>query len=158
MDALHVYQEFKNRTDDVYLKAFCVAKQNLYKKNPINIFELKKLDDQLQERLELALPPPRIVKNLASVYYFDESENPYTFDRAYAEKKIKKWETEKIIDTDGADRSGDFFLSKVINDLIPSSTLPDDTLAQYSKIAEMIDQSQLKEIYSHLSSAQRSNN
>lgn len=155
MDALHIYQEFKNRTDDIYLKAFCMTKQNLYKKNPINVFELKKLDDQLQERIEMALPPPRIIENLASVTYFDETENPYKYDRAYAEQKIAKWKTEKIFDKDDLEVGYDFFLSKAINSLLPSFQLDEDSFQQYLQIAKMIDLEHLKTIGSELSLPQQ---
>lgn len=159
MDAIHVYQEFKNRTDDEFLKAHCKAKQELYKKNPINIFDLKKLDDQLQERLDMALPPSRIIQQLASVYYFDETENPYKFDRAYAEKKIKRWveadKSMKITDAEGESEPLDFFLSRPIKDLIPSFDLSNIDLQTYSQIANLMDQIHLKTIYQNLSPAQR---
>lgn len=154
MDGLHVYQEFKNRTDDVFLKAHCAAKQTLYKKNPINIFELKKLDDQLEERLTLALPPPRIIATLASVLYFDETENPYQYDRGYAEEKIKRWRTEKIF-IDDKEEGYDFFLSKPINDLLPSTNFSESDFQSYLKITEKIDKIHLQTIFDYLSSNQR---
>lgn len=156
MDALHIYQEFKNRTDDEFLKSWLQAKQNLYLKNPINVFELKKLDDQLGERLMMALPPARIVEQLCAVYYFDESENPYRFDRAYAETKISKWKTGKI-EVDGEEKSYDFFLLNPIRSLIPSFDLSEEDSANYLKIAGMMDAMHMETISSHLSSKQRNN-
>lgn len=155
MDALHVYQEFKNRTDDVFLKAHCAAKQNLYNQNPIKLFEIKKLDDQLMERLEMALPPPRIIENLAAVYYFDESENPYKFDRAYAEKKKEKWRKEKITDVEGVEKPADFFLFLQLGVLLPSLNLDEDDIRNYLTIAQMMDREHLTTISNLLSSNQR---
>lgn len=155
MDALHIYQEFKNRTDDVFLQAHCTAKQNLYLKNPISIFELKKLDDQLQERLSMALPPPRIIENLASVVYFDSTENPYKYDRAYAEKKIKKWKEGKITDVEGVEKPYDFFLLMPLGKLLPSLDSQEQDLVNYSQIASLMDQQHLKTIFNALSLNQR---
>jgi hypothetical protein len=154
MDALHIYREFKNRTDDIFLKAHVTAKKNLYAKNPINVFEIKKLDDQLEERLTMALPPPRIIANLASVYYFDGTENPYKYDRGYAEKKIEKWQTGRIT-VDEEDVGYDFFLLKPIQSLLPSLDLSDSDLQNYLTIAEMIDTTHLDTIMGFLSSNQR---
>lgn len=156
MDALHIYQEFRNRTDDVFLRAHCKAKQELYKKNPINLFEIKKLDDQLEERLDMALPPPRIIAMLASVFYFDETENPYKYDRAYAEKKIQKWMTDKI-EIDGMEKPYDFFLLKPIQSLLPSLDLSEQDFQNYLKIAGMMDSMHLETIFKHISSNQRNN-
>ncbi len=154
MDALHIYQEFKNKTDDVFLKAHVAAVDNILLKNPINIFEIKKLNEQLKERLQMALPPPRMVALLASVYYFDSSENPYKYDRTYAEKKIEKWKAEKITVED--DEVGyDFFLLKPIQSLLPSLDLSDSDLQNYLTIAEMIDKTHLDTIMGLLSSNQR---
>lgn len=161
MDALHIYQEFKNRTDDEFLKAHCSAKQELYKKNPIDVFALKKLDDQLQERLEMALPPSRIIERMSSVYYFDESENPYKFDRAHGDKKIKAWREAdaegEIVNADGEKESLDFFLSMPIKDLIPSFDLSNIDFQNYLKIADMMDGIHLQTIYRNLSSVQQNN-
>lgn len=161
MDALRIYQEFKNRVDDVFLKAHCLAKDNLYAKNPINIFDLKKLDEQLKERLEMALPPARIIENMASVYYFDESENPYKYDQAYGRKKIETWKAAdkegKITDVTGQPELLDFFLSMPISELIPSFDLSNIDLQTYSKIAGMMDQIHLKEIFKNLLVGQRNN-
>lgn len=154
MDALHIYQEFKSKTDDEFLKAHCQAKQALYLKNPISVFELKKLDDQLQERLDMALPPPRMIEQLASVYFFDASENPYRYDRAYAEKKIAKWKTEKIEDKDGFETPYDFFLYQRLVDIIPSWNFSSEDTQTYLRIAQMVDMEHLKAILSTISSEQ----
>jgi hypothetical protein len=161
MDALRIYQEFKNRIDEVFLKAHCKAKDNLYAKNPINVFDMKKLDDQLKERLEMALPPSRIIENMASVYYFDESENPYKFDQAYGKKKVEMWKAAdkegKITDTSGQVEPLDFFLSMPISKLIPSFDLSNIDFQSYLKIADMMDLIHLKEIFTNLSPVQRNN-
>lgn len=155
IDAQHIYEEFSTRTDRKFLQAHCTAKQNLYNANPIKLFEIKKLDDQLQERLEMLLPPPRVIENLASVYFFDESENPYKFDRAYGEKKINKWKTGKIVDVEGVEKPADFFLLLPIRILIPHLELEDNDIRNFLAITKMLDKHQLETLYSLLSSNQR---
>lgn len=155
MDALFIYREFKNHTDDVFLRAHCMAKNNLYSQNPIKLFEIKKLDDQLEERLNMALPPTRIIENLASVNYFDESENPYRYDRSYGEKKIERWKNEKITDVEGEETPYDFFLLKPLSALIPSYDLQEEDLVNYLKTANLVDQMHLKTIFNWLSPSQQ---
>lgn len=130
---------------------------NLFLKNPINIFELKKLKDQISERLDMVVPPPRLSADLASVYYFDESENPYSYDRAYGEMKIKKWKSQKItiIDADGYVDAHDFFLSPPIRSLMPFSELREEDFQTYLTVAEKIDEHHLKTISNSLSSNQQ---
>lgn len=151
MDAIHVYQEFKNHTDDEFLMLHCLAKKKLYEANPIKLFEIKKLDDQLEERLNMALPPPRLIEALATVLYFDESENPYKYDRAHAEKKKKKWREETITGVDGITKAYDFFLLQPLKDLIPSLELQESEIQNYLTITQMIDKEHLKTIFTSLS-------
>ncbi len=52
-----------------------------------------------------------LMYKLASVLYFDVSENPYTYDPEYAERKIKKWKKDEKIDA--------FFLKTPLADYLP---------------------------------------
>lgn len=159
MDAIHIYQEFEKRTDDKYLDAFSKAIDNILSKNPINVFEIKILNDNLKERRAMALPPSRIVEMMASVYYFDETENPYKYDRAYGQKKIALWrkgEMGKTITTpDDKGETIDFFLSLPIGRFIPSFPSSSDSIRDYLKIADMVDWVHLQAIFDNLSSDQQ---
>lgn len=156
-DALHIYDQYKIKCDEPFLRETCMAMDNEFMKKSISIFELKKLKDQIFERLDMVIPPPRLAADLASVYYFDESENPYAFDRAYGEIKIKKWRSEKItiIDADGYVDAHDFFLSPPIRSLMPCSELPEQDFQTYLQIAEKIDEQHLKTIFNSLSLIQQ---
>lgn len=151
-DAIFVYQQYKG-LDYEALKETQAAKKNLYLKNPISIFELKKLDDQIDEMLEMVLPPSRMAALLASVYYFDETENPYSYDRAYGEKKIEKWMNNPLT-IDG--EPTDFFLSPPIRNLMPLLELPEEDFQTSLKIRDLIDEQHLKTIFSSLSLPQQS--
>jgi hypothetical protein len=63
---------------------------------------------------------PDLVYKLAAVMYFDENEDPYGFDFAYAVKKIERWKRH------GAKA---FFLRLPLKDLLPSWTLSGEDLA-----------------------------
>lgn len=156
-DAMHIYQQYSNRIDDEFLRENSKARQNIYTKNPIVVFDLKKLDDQIDERLNMQMPPPRMIEQLASVYYFDQNENPYTFDRAYGEQKVKKWRSTPItiIDEDGEKETHDFFLSPPIRSLIPFSELQEQDFQMYLRIAEKVDELHLKTISGYLSLQQQ---
>lgn len=157
MDALQIYEEFKNRIDNEFLKVHLKAKDKIYNSNPIKLFEIKKLDDQLRERLTMAMPPNRIIENLATVLYFDETENPYKYDRAYAERKKTKWREGKLKDVEGVEKAYDFFLSQRLLDLMPSLDLPEEDIQSYLRIAQLVDNQHLKTIYSNLSSKEQNN-
>lgn len=143
-DAMTVYDEYDMRCEKDYLKWHTQAVDKLLLSNPINVFEIKKLNDQIKERLEM-LFIPRILKKLATVYYFDETENPYKWDAAYAEKKI-----------DMFDKMGDnFFLSRPIKDLLPTYNLSENDLMLFSRICQQIDLAHLESISTTLSDKQR---
>lgn len=158
MDALHIYQEFAIRTDDEFFRLHIAAKKKIYNTNPIKLFDLKKLDDQLEERLSMIIPPARMIESLSSVLYFDQEENPYKYERAYAERKKVKWRNEKMTDVEGKEFPNDFFLCQRLRDLVPSLELQDQEIQSYLTIAQMMDNEQLKTIYSYLSSQQQNHN
>lgn len=66
-----------------------------------------------------------LMYKLASVMYFDVSENPYSYDYEYAERKIKKWKKDNKIDT--------FFLKIPLSDLMPSFDGSTISLESYTK-------------------------
>ena len=144
LDAIDIYEEMSMRCTRTFLLAHVKAVKNLLTANPINIFDIHKLTVQLEERLELVVYP-KLIKKLASVYYFDETENPYRYDAKYGEQKIKLWDKEGL---------EDFFLLNPIRTLIPSYDLSEIGLENYSQITEKIDKIHLESLFTHLSSNQ----
>ena len=145
LDALDIFEEASMRCTRDFLLAHTVAIDNLLKAQTINIFEIHKLNTQLKERLELIVYPELIYK-LASVYYFDETENPYRYDAKYGQEKIKLWKDHGL---------EDFFLLQPIRKLIPSYELSGINLETYSQITQKIDKVHLESLSTHLSSNQR---
>lgn len=78
--------------------------------NPIKVAQLANWNKQLKDRLEY-ISDPETIYNLASVIFFDESEDPTTYDQDYNKKvKIPLWKKHKM---------RDFFLLTPWNKLIP---------------------------------------
>ncbi len=132
MAALAVYGEMEMRCDRQYLEAHTKAMDKLL--NPsdrkINISYIAQLNVNLRERLEL-MPLPDFVYKLASVIFFDDSESKYSYDYEYNKKKIDKWKKDP--------GTLDFFLSRLVTELIPSLKSAGSGTQIYMEIAEKID-------------------
>lgn len=77
-------------------------------KKVIQIGELWKLIINLESRLALGMDPETI-ERLASVVYFDESEDLSTYDRKYGAAKIELWKKHNV---------HDFFLTRPMGELL----------------------------------------
>lgn len=143
LQALDYYDEFSMRCTKEFLKAFCEAQKNILS-NPkkLDLVQLAKLTNYLEERLNM-IPVPDHIFRLASVMFFDSSENPLFFDRAYAEKKIELWKKDPEILA--------FFLRTPLKSLIPYLEWEQASSSIYSGIVEKVNQLHLKAVSSHLS-------
>lgn len=140
--ALTIYEEFNMRTTREYLEAHVRATELLINSNPIKLTTIAQINQNLKERLQLALFPDHIYK-LASVIFFDQTESPYNYDYAYNAKKIEKWKA--------AGGTLDFFLKTPLKDLIPSIKLPEQNVDHYFQTAEAVDQLHRKNLQDVLS-------
>lgn len=133
LSALTIYEEFAMRCDRDYLIAHQRATEKLLsgESGKINLNTLSIINQNLKERLNLAVLPDHVYK-LASVIFFDKSESPYSYDYAYNAKKIEKWKA--------AGGTLDFFLKTPLRDLIPSLKLPDENADQYFQVAQQVDE------------------
>lgn len=130
--AFHHYEKLVRRADDKFLNTHTEAVDKILD-NPtiVKIGELKKLNTDLRERLTMFYPPD-LIWNLASVLFFDETENPYSYDSVYAEQKIARWKKSKDI--------YDFFLLHPFKDLMPQSNISKEDFNSFLRIANLIDQ------------------
>jgi len=130
--ALAIYEELRMRCTQEYLKLHIRATRNLL--NPedgkIKLTELAIINNNLEERLNLAPFPDHIYK-LASVIFFDESESPFSYDFEYNQKKIAEWKKDGEI--------LDFFLTMQFKDLMPFGNISRQHAKSYFNTAEMID-------------------
>lgn len=147
LSALAFYEELRMRTTREYLDAHCMAVENILSDpKKINVAQLAILNKNLQDRLKMVVEP-QIVYKLASVLYFDNTENPYRYDYQYGVTKIERWKKEKSLK--------DFFLSTPIKDLIPGLSTYEENLESYSRVVEMLNDKTLTSILSTLSDTQQ---
>jgi hypothetical protein len=109
----------------------------------LEIPEMAKLNLQLKERLEMVIDSLTPYK-VASVIFFDETEDPYSFDYNYALKKIEKWKKEDV---------ASFFLQAPLKSLIPSTLLSEESIQNYMKVAREVDVIHFKTILDDTSQA-----
>jgi hypothetical protein len=131
--ALAIYEELRMRCTADYLRKHIAATKAIL--NPsdkkIKLTDLAIINNNLEERLNLAPFPDHIYK-LASVVYFDETESPYNYDFSYNQKKIAEWK-----------KDGEllyFFLNMPFSDLMQFGKLSTAHAQSYFNTAEMINQ------------------
>jgi hypothetical protein len=139
--ALNYYKELSMGCTREFLLVDTILRDS----KKIDIIEVAKLNLQLKERLEMVIDSLTPYK-VASVIYFDETEDPYSYDYSYGMKKIERWKKENI---------SSFFLQTPVTNLIPSQLLSEENLENYMKVARELDKTQYQNILdaiSHLSS------
>lgn len=130
LSALAIYEEFNMRCTRDYLLAHVKAMEVLLNSNPIKLTVIAQINQNLKERLGLAILPDHVYK-LASVTYFDETESPYSYDYQYNNKKIEEWKV--------SGGTLDFFMKTPLKDLIPSLGSLGGSAETFFQVAEMID-------------------
>lgn len=97
-------------------------------KKTINIGDLWKLVINLETRVALAFEPAS-VERLASVIYFDDTEDLSTWDKKYGAEKVEFWKANKCMD---------FFLTRPVGELLGAKDISIESLQAYIQEAEMI--------------------
>lgn len=82
----------------------------------------------IRTRLNLGFDP-QLVKNLASIVYFDETEDLSDYDKAYCDKKIRFWEKHEVYD---------FFLIRPIAELCNLNGTSVSDLKTYIQVASQM--------------------
>lgn len=144
--AMEIYEEVQMRCTREMLKLHTEAVNEILTSEKIDIFKIKELNERLKERLDFVISGDTIWK-LASVVYFDETENPYDYDYKYGIKKIQAWQKEQDLSA--------FFFNTPIQKLIPSLTLSEEDLRTYIQVAEKVTKEQLNQIYQFTSKTTR---
>lgn len=143
LQALDFYEEFNMRCTKDYLLKFTQAAETILSNNKkLDLIKLATLIKHLQERLNM-IPVSDHIYKLASVIFFDESENPYTFDREYAKKKIELWKKDPEVLS--------FFLQTPLRELIPYLDSQGANLVTYSGVVNELNSIHLKEVLGHIS-------
>lgn len=139
LKAVTIYAEMDSGCDAYYLQKHTEAVDEIFSGSKIGLEEINKIkrfNEHMKERLKL--PPTEImILKLASIRFFDESENPNDYDWKYQEKKIAHWQKY------GADA---FFLTKPLKTLVPFLELHGENLKSYSAVAEELDKKHLENL------------
>ena len=147
-EAQTFYTELQMRVDKEYLQSYVATMQSILSNDNnqgINISDVAIITNQLAERMNFIVDSDLLLK-LASVMYFDASENPYRYDFAYGSKKMAKWKANEDI--------ADFFLRTPIKDFLPFIESLENDLSSYLRVTEAI-KSEHKKTISKISSKQK---
>ena len=96
LTAMQVYNEVEMRCSRKFLEYFTEAMEKCLHAKEINIYDINALNEMLKQRLSLRADVELLYK-LASVAFFDSSENPCVYEPAYAEKKIARWRKDQKV-------------------------------------------------------------
>ncbi len=149
LKCLVYYKELDMNCDRAFIHAHTQAFDNALSKQTITIntlMELKKLNDQLKQRLLLPKEPDLMYK-MAAVTYFDQHENPYTYEFKYGENKIRFWKKTTSLT--------DFFLQKPLLELIPYLQHAGENLEQFSQMTQKVTHQHLDNLLPLLSEEQK---
>lgn len=130
--AMEAYEEMNMRCDKEYLKAYIEAVETILKPTKgLELLKLAKLTNDLKNRINFIIEP-NLVYKLATVVFFDESEDPYKWERKHAEFKITEWKKNMDVES--------FFFKTPLMTLVPYlNSFSGDTSAIeiHSKIANL---------------------
>lgn len=143
--AIAIYEELRMRCTAEYLEKHTRAVELLLSPadKRLNLGAIAQLNQNLKDRLALAPFPDHIYK-LASVTFFDESENPTSYDFAYNQRKIDAWKKDPEM--------LNFFLQTKFKDLMPSLNTPGTDASMFFKVSQQIDTLHQKQLLDAISS------
>lgn len=136
MAAMNYYEELRQCCDREYLIQYSDKQTEILNSGNIVLSDLFTMAKQLKERLQMIAAPDHIYK-LASVVYFDKTENIEDYDFHYGNQKIAKWKKAK---------GSSFFLLQPVKKLIPSMNLSEHDLQDYLKVADQIQKKHLEDL------------
>ena len=121
-----------------YLTEHCNAISEILRDpKKVDIFRINELNEQMKDRLNLAMDVDLLYK-LASIVFFDKKENPVLYDAEYNVKKIEFWKKHRGV--------ADFFLQTPVVELIPFIQNSDFDLDNYSALNQKLNEVHLERI------------
>ena len=139
--AMQFYEELKMKCSRDYLLAHVQAVDDAINNKNIQLTKIIQANNNLRERLEFIFEPD-IAYKLASVVFFDHTENPYEYDFKYGLEKIERWKKEKV---------SDFFLQMPIRKLIGLGGLSEADLEHYTQVGRQMTKAHISALSSTLS-------
>lgn len=149
LKTLVYYRELDMNVDRDTLIAHTEAFDNVLSGQRVTlkeILDLKQLNDFLKAKLQLPKEPELMYK-LASVVFFDQHENPMTYEFKYGEAKIRHWKKEASI--------ADFFLQMPLRQLIPYLDYAGENIEQFSQMTQKAKNQHLEFLSTMLSEKQK---
>lgn len=125
--ALTIYKEVMMQCDRTYLEDHTKAMDKLLQAKTIDIYKINTLNEYMKQRLAMPCDVDLLYK-LASVCFFDKTENPTTYEAEYAERKIAKWRKDKKV--------ADFFSQTPLLELMPFLRNVGTDLETFTPVAE----------------------
>jgi len=124
------YKELQCGADREYLLWHTSEYDRIFKDpKQFDIGRMAILNQQLKDRLQFIFDPDLIYK-LASVVYFDKTENPYKYNYSYGLKKVALWRESEAVE--------DFFLRQPIKRLVPFFKQDEENILNYLQVAQKI--------------------
>ncbi len=121
------YEEVRMKITYEYMQQHVEAVDKVLKSQKIDVYKLKNLNDILKERLTWYVDTDILYK-LASIVFFEKSEDPRTYDFKYNAEKIEFWKKHSSVT--------DFFLQTPLLELMPFIAELEQNLATYSAITK----------------------
>jgi hypothetical protein len=149
LKCLVYYKELDMNCDRDFLKAHTAAFDKVLSGSKLTINDLvtlKQMNEQLKQRLELPKEPDLMYK-LAAIVFFDQHENPMTYEFKYGENKIRFWKKNLSLNA--------FFLRKPLVELIPYLRYAGENLEQFSEMTGKATQAHLDKLLPLLSAEQK---
>lgn len=139
------YNELSMRCTRDFLIKHCEASNKILNSTSIDIYKLKTLVMQLEERLDMIYETDLIYK-IASVVFFTKDENYLDYDDLLGREKIALFKAQ-----DKEDKNMGFFFGTLFKNLIGSTDMSDKDLQIYMTVGQQITQEHLKTISTILS-------
>jgi len=140
--AMDFYKELDMNCDREYLQLHYKAVEKILRRNPVDVYAINALNNQMKERVEF-IRSPNLIYKMASVVYFDKSESPTVYDSKYNINKIVHWKE--------CFPGGSFFLQNPIKAFIPFLLESEMNLDSYQTIWELMEKKHSENLLSQLS-------
>lgn len=127
LQALYIYNQIEMRCSRDFLVKYTEATDKILHGKDIDIYTLNQMNEILKQRLSMPTDV-ELLYQLASVAFFDASENPQVYEEEYAKKKIAKWRKDKEVTA--------FFSQKALKELMPFLANVGCDLNTFSKLNE----------------------
>ena len=128
MKMLEVSEEWQNRMTNERLIQFIQAMENELNEPKIKLTNISNLIQKMKERVMFPVPTSELVVKMASVAFFDATEDPHEVDETYTrEVKIPHWKKYGV---------DDFFLGMNLRELMGFPSISKEDFDKVSRVIQ----------------------